>query len=103
MKINHIPGPEGVRGRNSDNTLIRQVLGWAPPANLREGLRKTFDWISQEVAKYAYFSFFRLALAAGTTISYAREEAEGVDSVRYAISNVVRDRTPDQPVEAGNK
>jgi GDP-D-mannose 3',5'-epimerase len=45
VKIKHIPGPEGVRGRNSDNTLIRQKLGWAPNTPLRVGLKRTFDWI----------------------------------------------------------
>ena len=41
--------PEGVRGRNSDNTLIKQVLGWAPTTSLREGLGYTHAWISQQV------------------------------------------------------
>lgn len=43
--IRHIPGPEGVRGRNSDNQLIREQLGWAPSITLRDGLRITYDWI----------------------------------------------------------
>ena len=34
MAINHIPGPEGVRGRNSNNTLIKETLGWAPSMKL---------------------------------------------------------------------
>lgn len=42
---NHIEGPTGVRGRNSDNTLIRKVLGWEPKYNLQAGLKKTFEWI----------------------------------------------------------
>jgi GDP-D-mannose 3',5'-epimerase len=41
----HIAGPEGVRGRNSDNTLIRQKLGWAPNVPLKDGMRKTYFWI----------------------------------------------------------
>merc|ERR1712048_286409 len=41
----HIPGPEGVRGRNSENTLIRQVLGWSPQIELKDGLKRTYDWI----------------------------------------------------------
>jgi len=49
LPIRHIPGPEGVRGRNSDNTLIKQVLGWAPTTSLREGLGYTHAWISQQV------------------------------------------------------
>ncbi|MFQ5834314.1 MAG: NAD-dependent epimerase/dehydratase family protein [bacterium] len=47
LKIRHIDGPQGVRGRNSDNTLIKKVLGWAPSASLDEGLRVTYDWISK--------------------------------------------------------
>jgi len=53
LPIKHIPGPEGVRGRNSDNTLIKQVLGWAPSTPLKEGLKYTYDWISAQVEEYA--------------------------------------------------
>jgi GDP-D-mannose 3',5'-epimerase len=41
----HIDGPQGVRGRNSDNTLLRQVLGWEPQISLEEGLKRTYEWI----------------------------------------------------------
>lgn len=51
ISLKHIPGPLGVRGRNSDNRLIRQKLGWAPSEPLREGLRKTYAWIEGEVRK----------------------------------------------------
>ena len=50
LSINHIPGPLGVRGRNSDNRLIREKLGWAPSRPLREGLEKTYRWIAQQVS-----------------------------------------------------
>ena len=43
--------PVGVRGRNSDNTLLRNTLGWEPKTNLEEGMKKTYDWISKEVNK----------------------------------------------------
>ena len=49
LPIRHIPGPEGVRGRNSDNDLIKQVLGWAPRTSLREGLGYTFEWIKEQI------------------------------------------------------
>ncbi|KAJ5068868.1 gdp-mannose 35-epimerase [Anaeramoeba ignava] len=49
LPIKHIPGPEGVRGRNSDNTLIKQVLGWAPSISLKDGLKKTWEWIKKEI------------------------------------------------------
>lgn len=49
IKKNHIKGPEGVRGRNSDNTLLEEVLGWAPEIPLEEGLVKTYKWIEEQV------------------------------------------------------
>lgn len=49
VNINNIPGPVGVMGRTSDNTLIRQVLGWAPPDNLEQGLEKTYCWIESQL------------------------------------------------------
>lgn len=45
----HIPGPLGVRGRNSDNRLIGQKLDWKPSATLRSGLEKTYEWIERQV------------------------------------------------------
>jgi GDP-D-mannose 3', 5'-epimerase len=45
LSIRHIPGPLGVRGRNSDNRLIRQRLQWSPSRPLLEGLEKTYAWI----------------------------------------------------------
>ena len=45
----HIPGPQGVRGRNSDNSRLRQVLGWEPEISLEEGLSRTYAWIEQQV------------------------------------------------------
>lgn len=49
--IKHIDGPLGVRGRNSDNDLIKEKLGWAPGQTLKEGLEKTYAWINEQVAK----------------------------------------------------
>jgi len=46
----HIPGPLGVRGRNSDNDLIREVLGWDYKQTLEEGITKTYAWISEQIA-----------------------------------------------------
>jgi len=51
LTIKHIPGPLGVRGRNSDNRLIQEKLGWAPSRPLREGLEKTYQWIEKETKK----------------------------------------------------
>ena len=49
--IKHIPGPLGVRGRNSDNNLIKEKLNWEPNSPLIEGLTKTYKWISEQVKK----------------------------------------------------
>lgn len=45
----HITGPQGVRGRNSDNNRLRQVLGWEPEISLEEGLAETYHWIEDQV------------------------------------------------------
>ncbi|MBJ13531.1 MAG: NAD-dependent dehydratase [Candidatus Marinimicrobia bacterium] len=45
VELRHIPGPEGVRGRNSDNKLIKEKLGWEPTQPLRVGLKETYNWI----------------------------------------------------------
>ena len=49
LSIKHISGPLGVRGRNSDNKLILEMLGWAPSGSLENGLNKTYEWINNEV------------------------------------------------------
>jgi GDP-D-mannose 3', 5'-epimerase len=45
----HVKGPEGVRGRNSDNSKMREVLGWEPSISLEDGLAKTYTWIEAQV------------------------------------------------------
>jgi nucleoside-diphosphate-sugar epimerase len=50
VSINNIPGPLGVRGRNSDNTLIRKELDWAPSQSLEIGICQTYLWILEQVA-----------------------------------------------------
>ena len=49
LTIKHIPGPVGVRGRNSDNRLIQAELGWAPSQPLEAGLKKSYEWISDQM------------------------------------------------------
>ena len=49
IEIKHIPGPLGVRGRNSDNTLIKEKLGWAPSQSLYDGIKSTYRWVSAQV------------------------------------------------------
>jgi nucleoside-diphosphate-sugar epimerase len=65
LSIRHIPGPTGVRGRNSDNRLIRDRLGWAPSRPLSDGLAVTYRWIERQV--YRDRSGSPAALASATT------------------------------------
>ena len=51
VKIRNIDGPVGVNGRNSDNELIKDLLGWAPSMPLEEGMKKTYNWISKQVER----------------------------------------------------
>src|ERR1700722_11350552 len=48
-KRHNLTGPQGVRGRNSDNTRLREVLGWEPSINLEKGLANTYPWIASQV------------------------------------------------------
>jgi nucleoside-diphosphate-sugar epimerase len=49
IKKNHIDGPLGVRGRNSNNDLVREKLGWDYTMTLEEGIRKTYEWIDKQI------------------------------------------------------
>jgi nucleoside-diphosphate-sugar epimerase len=49
VRLRHIPGPLGVRGRNSDNRLIAEKLDWLPSMPLKEGLAQTYRWVEQQV------------------------------------------------------
>ncbi len=49
VTLEHVDGPQGVRGRNSDNTRLREVLGWEPSTLLKDGLVPTFRWIESMV------------------------------------------------------
>eukprot|EP00270_Netrium_digitus_P017617 TRINITY_DN650_c0_g1_i3.p1 TRINITY_DN650_c0_g1~~TRINITY_DN650_c0_g1_i3.p1 ORF type:complete len:376 (+),score=50.19 TRINITY_DN650_c0_g1_i3:77-1204(+) len=75
LPIHHIPGPEGVRGRNSDNTLIREKLGWAPSMKLKDGLSITLQWIRDQLEK---------------------ESKKGSDISAYSSSKVVGTTAPVQ-------
>ncbi|KXZ42645.1 hypothetical protein GPECTOR_128g548 [Gonium pectorale] len=78
LPIKHIPGPEGVRGRNSDNKLILEKLGWEPTISLTDGLRLTYFWIKGQIEG---------------------EKVKGVDATKYSHSTVV---TTSAPVELGS-
>jgi GDP-D-mannose 3', 5'-epimerase len=49
IRKRHVDGPQGVRGRNSDNTRLRAVLGWEPAISLEDGLARTYAWIEEQV------------------------------------------------------
>ena len=51
IRIKNVKGPTGVRGRNSDNSLIKKKLDWNPSCKLRYGLEKTYPWIAKQVEK----------------------------------------------------
>lgn len=72
IPIKHIPGPEGVRGRNSNNELCSKVLGWAPGITLQDGLKRTFDWIKSQIEE---------------------EKATGIET-DYTVSTVVGTHAP---------
>jgi len=63
VRKKHVDGPQGVRGRNSDNTRLREVLGWEPNISLEDGLRRTYDWIESEVGKRLSVEEFSLTAA----------------------------------------
>jgi nucleoside-diphosphate-sugar epimerase len=51
LQLSHVEGPQGVRGRNSDNSRLREVLGWEPRTSLRDGLLPTYRWIEAQVGR----------------------------------------------------
>jgi GDP-D-mannose 3', 5'-epimerase len=63
LHLNHISGPLGVRGRNSDNRQIREKLGWAPGAPLVQGLQNTYQWIAKQVQARRRDGLFESAVA----------------------------------------
>ncbi len=53
LRVVHVKGPLGVRGRNSDNALLRSRIGWEPQVTLEEGLERTYRWVADQVAQTA--------------------------------------------------
>ena len=50
-RLYNLDAPKGVRGRSSDNSLVKRALGWSPRWSLRNGLKPTYDWIYEEIVK----------------------------------------------------
>lgn len=67
----HIPGPQGVRGRNSDDTRVRNLIGWDPEISLEEGLARTYAWIEDQV-RHKYFQGVA-PLAVGTRYGHQED------------------------------
>jgi GDP-D-mannose 3',5'-epimerase len=63
LSIRHVDGPLGVRGRNSDNRLLEERLGWKPYSPLRQGLEKTYDWVARQLTSHRRTSTHELALS----------------------------------------
>jgi nucleoside-diphosphate-sugar epimerase len=59
----HVPGPQGVRGRNSNNDRLRQVLGWEPEISLEEGIARTYAWIEMQISGSLEFAEVTHAVA----------------------------------------
>lgn len=74
LPIKHIPGPEGVRGRNSDSKLILEHLGWEPSVTLEAGLKKTYFWIKGQLA--------------------LESAKSGGDNSKYSVSHIVKTSMP---------
>jgi GDP-D-mannose 3', 5'-epimerase len=54
LEIRHVTGPQGVRGRCSDNAIVREVLGWEPGIPLRNGIAATYDWVASQVREVSH-------------------------------------------------
>lgn len=74
VTLNHIPGPLGVKGRNSDNRLIQEKLGWAPSQTLKAGLSKTYPWIAKQVALASRETAEVLDIGAGASVDRAAND-----------------------------
>mmetsp|Transcript_3063 Transcript_3063/g.4906 ORF Transcript_3063/g.4906 Transcript_3063/m.4906 type:complete len:364 (+) Transcript_3063:91-1182(+) len=78
LPLRHVTGPQGVRGRNSNNDVVREVLKWEPKICLRDGLTRTYKWVAEQVEKAA---------------------KNGVNVEQFADSKVVELKTPDSGAE----
>jgi len=74
----NLSAPQGVRGRNSDNTRLRLALGWEPEVSLEEGLRRTYRWIRSQLAERPEYADFHARLA----VDIARDSAARVAPAR---------------------
>jgi len=80
LPIKHIDGPMGVRGRNSNNNLIKEKLGWEPSIKIADGLRQTYFWIKEQIEN---------------------ETKDGKDTSKHAQSEIVQ-QVDDSLMQLGN-
>jgi GDP-D-mannose 3',5'-epimerase len=81
LPIKHIDGPMGVRGRNSNNVLILEKLGWEPTIKIVDGLRKTYFWIKGEIER---------EIKEGNTTDFSKSEiVKQVDDSLMTLGNDV--------------
>jgi nucleoside-diphosphate-sugar epimerase len=84
IEIRHVDGPQGVRGRNSDNTRLREVLGWEPATSLEDGLAVTYRWIEAQVRARQHVPDLAPA-ASGNGSSTASKSPVAVDAGSVAV------------------
>ena len=89
VTLKHIPGPEGVRGRNSDNTLIKEVLNWAPSTTLSQGLRSTYKFIKSELEKEKTSGIDISAYALSKVLPQSTETLESIGQVKHSNKTLV--------------
>lgn len=80
----NLEAPKGVNGRNSDNTLIKKLLGWEPGTRLRDGMEKTVDWIMAEYKDQYPFSIGQ----ANSTRPLPDEQNEKIESIKVTIKDI---------------
>ena len=89
VTLKHIPGPEGVRGRNSDNTLIKEVLNWTPSTTLSQGLRSTYKFIQGELEKEKTSGIDISAYALSKVLSQSTETLEAIGQVKHGNETLI--------------
>ena len=89
VTLKHIPGPEGVRGRNSDNTLIKEVLNWAPSTTLSQGLRSTYKFVKSELEKEKTSGIDISAYALSKILPQSTETLESIGQVKHSNKTLV--------------
>ena len=97
IKIKHIDGPMGVRGRKSDNNLIREVLGWVPTMKLVEGISETYKWLMRELDNKIhrnFDSFLHLKNLVNKDFLFLDTDINSSDWSLRPIINIISEKKP---------